>query len=744
VLGGSGSTGATPTALKGDRFGVGRRGGAALAACALLLVGALSFVQLRAERNAQGELVERFRERAEFASDFAATAFAQSAASVRASARDLLARVTPDDRALARFMRAAAPEDAYATLTDGSGRLLATFPPGLPASRTADTGAADAALAHGSFTGGIIPTPEGRGLEIAVRFQGTDGPLVVSDAIDAAPLDRFFDQFLAGIPNLRGGQGFVVDMEGEVIGSSGPETPGRPLRDDELAAALRSGATTGTYGDEGLLRFVAVDIPRSNLRVVLTAPAATLLSPADEAANLGWILIALVTLAGIAVVCLLIGHLNRQHVVASARASLHDPLTGLPNRAHLTAGLAAALADLDGAVVAVVALGLDRFGRVNESLGAGVGDRVLVEVARRLTGAAGPDRTVARLGGDEFAVVVPGVESLDDADAAIEELRTALRPPVQAERHELVMSASFGVALAAGDDQRAEIVVAAAGEALARAKRSGRPVAYAEPDRREHTQRRLRLESDLRAALQTDQLVVYYQPIVELADKRMVGVEALLRWEHPELGPIPPSEFIPLAEESGLIAALGEFVLARATEETVAWRSADRALTLHVNLSAKQLIDPTLYLLVSSSLTGAGMEPGRLCLEVTETAILEDPQLAKRHLEELRGLGVHLALDDFGVGYSSLSHVADLAPIDRVKIDRSFISRIGEQREGAIVASIVSLCEELGLETVAEGVETDAQRAELRAMQVRQAQGFLFARPAPPEVIEAALGLVAT
>ena len=196
-------------------------------------------------------------------------------------------------------------------------------------------------------------------------------------------------------------------------------------------------------------------------------------------------------------------------------------------------------------------------------------------------------------------------------------------------------------------------------------------------------------------------------------------------------------------DDPGLLT-LGKFVLTRATSETAHWSRAGRQLTLHVNLSAKQLIDPTLYLVVSSALTDAGVEPGRLCLEVTETAILEDPQLARRHLEELRGLGVHLALDDFGVGYSSLSHVADLAPIDRVKIDRSFVSRICEQREGAIVASVVSLCQELGLDTVAEGVETSAQRAELQAMGVRRAQGFLFARPAPPEVIEAALGLVAS
>ena len=742
MLGGAASTGPTPAASIGGRLGVGRAGAAALLGCALLIVGSLSYVQLRAERAAEDELVERFRERAEFASDFVDTAFVQSAASVRGSARKLLTGTELDDRALARFMRTTAPEDAYATLTDESGRLLATYPAALPSSRIAATGASAAALEQGTFTGGIIPTPEGRGLEIAVRFQGDDGPLVVADAIDAAPLDRFFHQFLTGVPNLRGGRGFVLDREGEVVGSSGADTPGQPLPDRELARALETGATTGTYG--GDLRFVAVDVPRSNLRVVLTAPDAALLSPADETANLGWILIALVTLVGIVAVTLLIAHLNRQHVVASAQASLRDSLTGLPNRAHVTATLQAALDDLEGGIVAVIAVGLDRFGRVNESLGAGVGDRVLVNVARRLADAAGPAHTVARLGGDEFAVIVPDVESLDDADAAIDGLRSALRPPVQVERHGLVMSASFGVALAAGEDQRAEVVVAAAGAALARAKRSGRSIAYAEPDRREHTRRRLHLESDLRSALQTEQLVVYYQPIVELADGAMVGVEALLRWEHPELGPIPPAEFIPLAEESGLIGTLGKFVLTRATSETAHWSRAGRQLTLHVNLSAKQLIDPTLYLVVSSALTDAGVEPGRLCLEVTETAILEDPQLARRHLEELRGLGVHLALDDFGVGYSSLSHVADLAPIDRVKIDRSFVSRICEQREGAIVASVVSLCQELGLDTVAEGVETSAQRAELQAMGVRRAQGFLFARPAPPEVIEAALGLVAS
>lgn len=708
------------------------------------MVGALSFMQFRTEQTAGDELIDRFRERAEFASEFVNTAFAQSAASVKTAARRLLAEERAGNRSLERFMRIAAPEDAYGVLADGSGRIVATYPAALPAERIAETGAIDAALAGGTFTGGIIDTPDGPGLEVAVRFVGPDGPRAVVDAIDAAPLDDFFDQFLAGVPNLEGGRGYVVDSDGEVVGSSGPERPGLALRDDALARALESGAATGLYGEQDPVRFVAAEIPRSNLRVVLTAPEAALLSPADAAANLGWILVGIVTVIGAGAVALLIHHLNRQRILATAEARLHDPLTRLPNRARVTAELTAALPRLNGGVLGVVAVGLDRFGRVNESLGAGVGDRVLAEVASRLRDAAGPDRTVARLGGDEFALLVPGIEGLDDADAAIGRLQAAMREPVRIERHELVIGASFGVALATGPDERAEVVIAAAGEALARAKRTGRTIAYAEPDRREQTRRRLRLESDLRAALLSDQLLVYYQPIVRLVDESVAGVEALLRWEHPELGPIPPSEFIPLAEESGLIATLGEFVLGSATERVLGWRNGDERLTLHVNLSAKQLVDPALYLTVANALSESGLEADRLYLEVTETAILEDPPLARQHLEELRRLGVHLSLDDFGVGYSSLSHVAELAPIEQVKIDRSFVARIGEQREGAIIASVASLCEDLGLDTVAEGVETPAQRTELQAMDVRKAQGFLFARPAPPEVIEAALGLVAS
>lgn len=742
MVGGSHYTGPASPSAKRDRFGVGRRGVVALVACALLIVGALSYIQLRTERTAADELIDRFRERAEFASDFVDTAFVQSAASVEAAARRLLARERASEHSLARFMRAAAPEDAYAVLADASGSVVATFPAGLPAEGIADTGAIEAALADGEFTGGIIETPAGPGLEVAVRFPGREGPRVIVDAIDAAPLDEFFDQFLAGVPNLDGGRGYVVDEDGEVVGSSGSERPGKQLEDHALARALEQGATTGTYGEGDGSRFVTAAIPRSNLNVVLTAPEATLLSPADAAANLGWILVGVVTLIGVAAVALLIQHLNRQRVLATAQARLHDPLTGLPNRARLTAELAAALPELNGGVLAVIAVGLDRFGRVNESLGAGTGDRVLVEVAARLTTSIGPGRTVARLGGDEFAIVLPAVEGLDDADAVIGRVQAALREPVRVDHRELVMRASFGVALATRDDERAEVVIAAAGEGLARAKRTGREIAYAEPDRREQTRRRLQLESDLRHALVRDQLAVYYQPIVALADGSITGAEALLRWEHPELGPIPPAEFIPLAEEAGLIGSLGEFVLVSAAREAADWRQGDRALTVHVNLSAKQLVDPALYLAAADALAESRLDPDRLYLEVTETAILEDPQLARQHLEELRRLGVHLSLDDFGVGYSSLRHIAELAPIEQVKIDRSFVARLAEQREGAIIASVASLCEDLGLDTVAEGVETSAQSVELHAMNVRKAQGFHFARPAPAAVIEATLGLI--
>ena len=251
-----------------------------------------------------------------------------------------------------------------------------------------------------------------------------------------------------------------------------------------------------------------------------------------------------------------------------------------------------------------------------------------------------------------------------------------------------------------------------------------------------------RQEAELRRALgESDELAVYYQPIVDLRDREMLGVEALLRWEHPELGPIPPRDVIPLAEEVGLIGAVGEVVLTEATTSAARWRQAGGAVALHVNLSASELIDPAVRPNVAAALAESGLPASLLHLEVTETAILEEPRLALENLEALRRLGVHLSLDDLRAGPSSLRRITDLAPIAQVKIDRSLVARIAGRREGRIVASLTALCSDLGLDVVAEGVETEEEATELVALGVHRGQGFLFARPAPPEVIEASLGI---
>jgi diguanylate cyclase (GGDEF)-like protein len=417
-----------------------------------------------------------------------------------------------------------------------------------------------------------------------------------------------------------------------------------------------------------------------------------------------------------------------------AHMAHHDALTGLPNRVLLRERLGEALARARrGDRFAVLCLDLDRFKEVNDTLGHPVGDALLRAVTQRLLEELRETDTIARLGGDEFAIIQSAADQPTDATALSRRIVVALSTPFEIEGHQVPIGTSIGIALAPEDGEDPDTLLKAADLALYRAKEKGRGGwCFFEPQMDARMQARRALEMDLRRAIAMEEFQLYYQPVVDLGSGGVAGFEALLRWQHPQRGLVSPGDFIPLAEETGLIVPLGAWVLQRACADAVAWPA---PLKVAVNLSPLQLQGAGLVRAVLAALAGSGLPPERLELEITETAMIADTEATLLILRELRDLGVSIAMDDFGTGYSSLSYLRKF-PFDRVKIDRSFVQGLGNSRESvAIVQAVTSLCEALGMATTAEGVETQAQLAALSRADCAQAQGYLFSPPRPASEI---------
>ncbi len=425
--------------------------------------------------------------------------------------------------------------------------------------------------------------------------------------------------------------------------------------------------------------------------------------------------------------------------------ALHDPLTGLPNRALFADRLDHALARTArrGEAVAVLYLDLDRYKLVNDSLGHAAGDELLARVGERLGRCLWPGDTAARLGGDEFAVLLEDVRGEAEAEAVAGRILERLAPVFGVAGREVAITASIGVALSGPGREGPEELVRAADAAMYRAKSTGKArFAVYDPGMGTEALERLELEVDLRRALERGELRLRYQPVVELATGRVTGAEALLRWEHPDKGAVPPSRFIPIAEETGLILPIERWVLGEACRQGAAWRAryGDGACpTVGMNLSGRHLQHPDLVGEVARALGEAGLEPRGLTLEITESVAMEDGEATVAALRELRGLGVRLAIDDFGTGYSSLAYLHRF-PVDVLKIDRSFVDGLRRESEDtAIVRAVVGLAAALRLRVVAEGVETTEQMERLRALGCELGQGYLFAKPLPAEEVEGLL-----
>ena len=423
-----------------------------------------------------------------------------------------------------------------------------------------------------------------------------------------------------------------------------------------------------------------------------------------------------------------------------AHQAFHDPLTGLANRALLMDRIehALALARPVAAGVAVVVCDVDGFKGVNDSLGHAAGDELLVAAAHRLRTCAREHDTVARLGGDDFALLLEGLGAWDAAELTAHHIVAAFAEPFVLEGREVVVSVSVGTALGAGATTPAQVLrdadLAMYG---AKARGGGRAVAF-EPGMHAAALERLELEADLRRAIAGGDLQLHYQPLVRVHDGTVDGVEALVRWNHPVRGPIPPAVFVPLAEETGLVLDLGRWVLETALAQLAGWRADGTAasdLTMSVNVSPLQLADYRLVGDVTDALHRHGLDPSLVVLEITESAVVADPTAAVAQLEALRRLGVRLALDDFGTGWSSLSALRSF-PLDSLKVDRAFVEGITDQPAAlALVRGILTLSGALCLETVAEGVETAEQFDALRVMRCGLAQGYHLARPAPADEI---------
>jgi diguanylate cyclase (GGDEF)-like protein len=423
---------------------------------------------------------------------------------------------------------------------------------------------------------------------------------------------------------------------------------------------------------------------------------------------------------------------HRQAERKLTHAALHDGVTGLPNRTFLLQRLQALIdrfrAD-DRRGFAVLLMDIDRFKTITDSLGHLAGDRLLVAIAERLQACLADGERLVRVGGDEFALVVEDIGNAMQAVAAAGRVHAALAPPFLLEGHEVVITASIGVVTAGTGYDRPEALLRDADTAMYRAKALGRARhELFDETMHGHAVEAFKLEMEMRRALARGELRVHYQPIVSLDRGHIVAVEALARWQHPARGLLLPDQFIPLAEETGLIVPLGSWILRESCRQLAEWPDRER-LGLTVNLSARQLSEKTLVDDVAETVSRAGVPGRRVTLEMTESAIMRDDVDAPALLSRIRALDVEVSLDDFGKGHSSLSQL-DQLPFDKLKIDRSFVRRVGTGRgDPAIVRTIVDLGHQLGMRVVAEGVETEAQRRELRAMGCDYAQGYLFSPP---------------
>jgi diguanylate cyclase (GGDEF)-like protein len=538
----------------------------------------------------------------------------------------------------------------------------------------------------------------------------------------------------------------VYSDERDIVGETHPDSPGVQAA---LAGRVERHVKRGTDDTGRGITTLEVYVPLRVLRdpepagvVEIYLPYEPVAAAIAEDSRRLYLLLA----AGF---LLLYATLYRIVAVASRRLrhqALHDHLTDLPNRVLLYERMDDAIAAVQrsGGMAGLLLIDLDRFKEVNDTLGHHQGDRLLVEVADRLRAAMRRDDTLARLGGDEFAVLLPDVPDRSVVVELAGRLRDALARPFSLNGVVAVLDASVGIALCPDHGADVHTLVQRADVAMYDAKRSGTSIGTYSESRDPYSAERLQLLGELREAISAGELVLHYQPKISVDSDAVVGVEALVRWDHPRRGLLPPSEFVPLAERTGSIGELTRWVLDNALAQQRAWSDAGFDLTMAVNLAAANIVDEALPSLVAELLARHGVAGHRLECEISEHTVMADPRRAIAVLEGLRALGVRLSLDDFGTGHSSLAYLKRL-PLDEVKIDRSFVSGMADDADdAAIVRSTIDLARNLGLDVVAEGVETEEVLRDLAALACDVAQGFFLSRPLPAAELDGWLARRAT
>jgi diguanylate cyclase (GGDEF)-like protein/excisionase family DNA binding protein len=578
--------------------------------------------------------------------------------------------------------------------------------------------------------------------QLALETRGSDELL---DAAARCVAEALRADRAAVIEMIAGATGSAVSAVMRAGHGWPPGTPlAIPLEPERDAGAIELSPARIVEGDDALELLPPAWRPRGTARVAVSGVRRSETTP-------GTMIVAVKTVAGgfepdeltflEAVGDVLAAALKRNEGEERTRhEAMHDALTGLANRTLFADRLQHAVARTapgDGTVTVLI-LDLDRFSIVNETLGHELGDELLVAVAQRMLGVLGADHTLARISGDEFAILCEGFTGERGAIELAERVLRALERPVVLGEHETFIAASMGIVVATGRGASAESLLRDADAALYRAKQQGGRYELFDQAMRRRTLERLDLERDMRRALDQHEFELHYQPIVSLEEQRIVGLEALVRWRHPQRGLVPPGAFIPLAEDSGLIVPLGRWVLQEACRQLARW-SADPAIEIpyvSVNLSGRQLAQPDLPEEIAELLRVTGVAPRRLALELTESVLMEETDSPTAVVERLNALGVRLMLDDFGTGYSSLNYVKRF-PIEAIKVDRSFVSGVSEdESDRHILRAIVSMAAGFDVSVIAEGVETPDQARWLRHLGITLAQGYGFGRPVPASATE--------
>jgi diguanylate cyclase (GGDEF)-like protein len=648
----------------------------------------------------------------------------------------------------AQVRRTLAEDDPAAKRTivlDADGGVIAASPPALArqAHLLDENPHLRAALRGRPALSDAFHDTRGWEIEIAMPFDTPTGRRVVAGSGPVQIVRDFAGGFFATATALGGTEGYLVDGHGRVLSQTGEQSGELGSMNPSLQAELERGPQ-GSYGSR---TYVSADVPQARWRVVLSVPTKALYATVDRGRRAAWLLfggfaLAVAALLGIGVAGArgarrLAASREREHAARQlAYERLHDDLTGLPNRALFEdrAEQAIAAATRREGAIGIVFVDIDDFKRINDSLGHTTGDAVLREVGQRLIASVRTSDTVSRFGGDEFIALVEAPTE-HDVLRLVTRMQEEIQRPVEVDGRTLPVTYSIGVAIHHSGEppRKASVLLRDADAAMYRAKTSGHGrIELFDAELQRQALDRLSAEQALRAAIDRDELVVHYQPVVSLPDGAVRGVEALVRWQRGDRL-VGPAEFVPLAEQTGLITEIGDWVLRTALDDVAGWVRegvVSETFRVAVNVSARQLVDPSLPDVVGDAVAGWALSPSNLVLEITETAVVADATAARETLERLAAVGVELALDDFGVGHSSLGQLARALPISMLKLDRSFVAGMRSRRDRGIVQAAAALCQALELRSVAEGVEHPEQAVILAQMGFELAQGFHFGRPA--------------